>query len=142
MVRPGSRYAFERTRCSSSFIGMFGESKYFGSGHRRTMVPVRFSLIFSLFSLLLSSPPSNAMVCFWPSRNTVTSQRFDSAFDTATPTPCRPPEMWYTPSPERENLPPACSMVNATSTAGFFSSGCMSTGTPRPSSARPGPSRP
>ena len=54
--------------------------------------------------------------------------------DTATPTPCRPPEMWYTPSPERENLPPACSMVNATSTAGFFSTGCMSTGTPRPSS--------
>ena len=42
--------------------------------------------------------------------------------------------MWYTPSPERENLPPACSMVNATSTAGFFSTGCMSTGTPRPSS--------
>jgi len=43
--------------------------------------------------------------------------------------------MWYTPSPERENLPPACSMVKATSTAGFFSTGCMSTGMPRPSSS-------
>jgi hypothetical protein len=35
----------------------------------------------------------------------------------------------------RENLPPACSIVKATSTAGFFSTGCRSTGTPRPSSA-------
>ena len=58
------------------------------------MVPVFFSLIFSHFNFALSSPPSNAMVCFWPSRKTITSQRFDSAFDTATPTPCRPPEMW------------------------------------------------
>ena len=93
IVRPGSRYAFERTRCSSSAGGMLGESKYFGSGERRTMVPVRFSFIFSERSFCLSSPPSKAMVCFWPSRNTVTSQRLESAFDTATPTPCRPPEM-------------------------------------------------
>ena len=93
MVRPGRRYAFERTRCSSSASGMCAESKYFGSGHKRTMVPVRFSLMRSDLSFCLSSPPSNAIVCFCPSRNTVTSQRFESAFDTATPTPCRPPEM-------------------------------------------------
>ena len=42
-------------------MGMFGESKYFGSGQMRTTVPVRFSSIFSLFSLLLSSPPSKAI---------------------------------------------------------------------------------
>jgi hypothetical protein len=29
-------------------------------------------------------------------------------------------------------LPPACSTVSATSTAGFFSFGCRSTGMPRP----------
>src|SRR3954470_16019325 len=40
--------------------------------------------------------------------------------------------MWYTASLDFENLPPACSMVKATSTAGFFSTGCMSTGMPRP----------
>jgi len=64
VVRPGSRYALERTRCSSSASGMFGESKYFGSGQRRTTVPVRFSLIFSDLSFWLSSPPSKAMKCF------------------------------------------------------------------------------
>jgi hypothetical protein len=73
---------------------MLGESKYFGSGQSRTTVPVRFSLIFSERSLLLSSPPSKAMECFSFPRYTVTSQRLESAFDTATPTPCRPPEMW------------------------------------------------
>jgi hypothetical protein len=56
-------------RCSSSASGMFGESKYFGSGHRRTTVPVRrASFDFSDFSFCFSSPPSNAIVCFCPSR--------------------------------------------------------------------------
>ena len=62
---------------------------------------------------------------FWIS----TSIRVDSALTTETPTPCRPPETAYAlPS----NLPPACSIVSATSTPGFFSFGCMSTGMPRP----------
>ncbi len=73
---------------------MLGESKYFGSGQMRTVVPVRFAFIFSLFNLLLSSPPSNAIEWRNPSLYTVTSQRLESAFDTATPTPCSPPEMW------------------------------------------------
>ena len=48
---------------------------------------------------------------------------------TETPTPCRPPETAYAlPS----NLPPACSTVSATSTPGFLSLGCRSTGKPRP----------
>src|SRR6476659_6345598 len=115
---------------------MLGESKYFGSGHSLTTVPLRLSLgAFSSFNLLFNSPPSNAIEYFLPSLKTTTSQRLESALDTATPTPCRPPEMWYTPSPERENLQPACSLEKATSTAGFFSSLCMSTGMPRPSSS-------
>src|SRR2546422_6646967 len=93
---------------------MLGESKYFGSGHSLTTVPVRFSFIFSERNLVFSSPPSKTIEYFSLFLKTTTSQRFDSALETATPTPCRPPEMWYTPSPERENLPPACSMVKAT----------------------------
>ncbi len=53
----------------------------------------------------------------------------DSAFTTEMPTPCRPPETAYDlPS----NLPPACSVVMMTSSADRFSTGCSSTGIPRP----------
>src|SRR5215218_1988783 len=64
-----------------------------------------------------------------PSRRISTVSRLESAFTTDTPTPCRPPETAYAlPS----NLPPACRMVSATSTPGFLSLGCRSTGKPRP----------
>ena len=64
-----------------------------------------------------------------PSFWTSTSTRIESALTTETPTPCRPPETAYAlPS----NLPPACSMVSATSMPDFFSFGWMSTGMPRP----------
>ncbi len=59
------------------------------------------------------------------------STRVESAFTTEMPTPCRPPETAYDlPS----NLPPACSVVMTTSSADRFSTGCSSTGMPRPSS--------
>ena len=81
------------------------------------------------------SPAGRAWSCVYVWRQTKpslwisTSIRVDSALTTETPTPCRPPETAYAlPS----NLPPACSMVSATSTPGFFSFGCMSTGMPRP----------
>src|SRR5436189_6140018 len=99
---------------------MLGESKYFGSGQSLTTVPVRVSFIFSERNLVFSSPPSKTIEYFSLFLKTTTSQRFDSAFDTATPTPCRPPGMWYTAAPERENLPPAVSMGKEAWTACTF----------------------
>src|SRR5690348_18218826 len=56
------------------------------SSHPFHLFPTRRSsdLIFSERNFCASSPPSKAMLCLWPSRNTVTSQRRESAFDTAT----------------------------------------------------------
>ena len=66
-----------------------------------------------------------------PSRMTSTSSFSLSALTTETPTPCRPPEIAYPPPP---NLPPACSTVSTTSTAGrrSFAPGIGLTGMPRP----------
>ena len=59
----------------------------------------------------------------------VTSSQFERAFTTEAPTPCKPPDTLYPPPP---NFPPACKMVNTTSTAGipFFS--WIPIGIPRP----------
>src|SRR5450756_3076657 len=62
-------------------------------------------------------------------RSTSTSRRADSALTTEAPTPCRPPEAVYEPPP---NLPPACSLVNTTSTPVRPVRGSRSTGMPRP----------
>ncbi len=88
-----------------------------------------------LFSSSLTKPFSKAIVLSRPSRHTVTSRRFDRAFVTDTPTPCRPPENEYAPPSFLLNLPPACSRVNTNSTTGVFSCGCRPTGMPRPSSS-------
>ena len=53
----------------------------------------------------------------------------ESALTHETPTPCRPPETLYE---SLSNLPPACSVVMTTSSAGFFMVAWMSTGIPRP----------
>ena len=45
-----------------------------------------------------------------------TSSQLERAFTTDAPTPCRPPDTLYPPPP---NLPPACRIVNTTSTAGI-----------------------
>src|SRR3954451_11006059 len=102
-------------------------SKMFGSGQNWTVEPV----------LSVGSPFSSGPGLEWeyfcrytlPDLWISTAIRVESAFTTDTPTPCRPPETLYAvPS----NLPPACSTVSATSTPGFFSLGCRSTGKPRP----------
>ena len=64
-----------------------------------------------------------------PSLDIASSRFSDKALTTETPTPCKPPETLYELS---SNLPPACKTVIITSAAGFFSSGCMSTGMPLP----------
>ena len=59
----------------------------------------------------------------------VTSNHSDKAFTTEAPTPCSPPDTLYPPPP---NLPPACKMVNTTSTAGRPALWLIPTGIPRP----------
>jgi len=98
------------------------------SGLNHTVVPVPFALP-TISSRFLVSPRSNAMWWRFPSRSTHTSSCSESAFTTDTPTPCSPPETLYV---VLSNLPPACSIVSATSTPGFFSVLCRSTGMPRP----------
>ena len=74
---------------------IFGESKYFGSGQKRTVVPVCF---FGTVPITSSRVVSVAVLerhaWIWPSRRIVTSTRVDRALTTETPTPCRPPENW------------------------------------------------
>ena len=66
-----------------------------------------------------------------PSRLTSTSNHSDTALTHLAPTPWVPPENLYPPCPY---LPPECSVVSTSSTAGIFFCGWMSTGMPRPSS--------
>src|SRR5579883_15023 len=61
----------------------------------------------------------------------VTIKRLDKAFTTEIPTPCKPPEKRYCLF---ENLAPLCNFVKINSTPVSPSSGCISTGIPRPSS--------
>src|SRR5262249_17745980 len=100
-----------------------------GSAQNVTVVPVDV-VAAPFFSGLTALPPSPySCVHTNPSRLISTSRRFDSALTTETPTPCKPPDTAYDlPS----NLPPACNVVSTTSTAGRFSTGCLSTGMPRP----------
>jgi hypothetical protein len=108
-------------------------SKICGSGLKETVVPRSFVFPVTFRSSVLS-PRAKAIRCTLPLRRTSTRSHSDRAFTTLTPTPCRPPETLYDPSPSLSNLPPACSTVSASSTAGTFSVGCRSTGMPRPSS--------
>ena len=116
---------------------IFGESKYFASGQKRTRVPLsRGPALPVFFSGSFTWPlRPNTMRHAAPSRFTSTSSLVDSALLTHTPTPCRPPAMRYTASLSvLRNLPPECSVVKITCTAGTFFFGWMSTGMPRPSS--------
>jgi len=74
------------------------------------------------------SPRWNDIAQVLPSRSTSTSSRSDSALTTDAPTPWRPPDAAYEPVP---NLPPACSLVNTTSTPVSPVFGSTSTGMPR-----------
>ncbi len=81
---------------------------------------------------LPGTPRRNDMAQVAPLRSTSTSSLDDSAFTTEAPTPCRPPVALYEPAP---NLPPACSLVNTTSTPDRPVRGSMSTGMPRATSS-------
>src|SRR5690606_20184591 len=92
---PGHSTAFARRRCFKRDSENVGESKYFGSGQKRTVVPVLFfGTLPTTSSLPLRSPPTKLMLYSLPSRRIQTSRFFDSALTTDTPTPCRPPENW------------------------------------------------
>ena len=71
---------------------MVGLSKYLGSGHTVTRVPVALRSDLRATRGCTTSPPANPRLCSLPSRHTVTSRRAASALVTLTPTPCRPPE--------------------------------------------------
>jgi hypothetical protein len=89
--------------------------------------------VFSEFAPFLTGAVGTPNLYSWlqkkPSRCTCTDKSVESALTTEIPTPCNPPETEYPPSP---NLPPACKTVRTTSSAGFFSTGWISTGIPRP----------
>ena len=108
-----------------------------GSGRKLIFVPLpEPGRSPALCSGSLTAPRSKPMRCSVPSFSTSTSVHSLSAFTHFTPTPCRPPDTLYAPL---SNLPPACTSVRITSTAGRplmagFSCFIGSTGMPRPSS--------
>src|SRR6185295_7819722 len=91
--RPGHSTALARSTCLRSLSRNLGESKYFGSGQKRTTVPVRdLGASPTFLSGPTRSPPLNVIAYSVASRQTFTSSLLDSALTTETPTPCRPPE--------------------------------------------------
>jgi hypothetical protein len=69
------------------------ESKNFGSGQKRTVVPVlRAPTLPTTSSFECMRPSRKLMLYSLPPRRTQHSRCFDSALTTDTPTPCRPPE--------------------------------------------------
>ncbi len=73
----------------------FGESKYFGSAQKCTLVPVlRLPTLPTISSSLALKPSAKRMRYSLPSRLTVTTTWVDKALTTEMPTPCRPPENW------------------------------------------------
>ncbi len=94
MVTPGISTALLRSMCTSSPRGSSALSKYFASGHTRTVVPFLRSPLAAGRTATgsITSPPLKASVATCLSRHTVTCRRVASALVTLTPTPCRPPE--------------------------------------------------
>ncbi|MNH17652.1 hypothetical protein D3C81_1287420 [compost metagenome] len=72
-----------------------GESKYFGSGLKYTLVPVlRLPTEPTTSSSLALKPSAKVIWYSLPSRLTRTRTWVDRALTTEMPTPCRPPENW------------------------------------------------
>ena len=70
-----------------------GESKNFGSGQKRTVVPVlRWPTVSTTLSPEVLAPSAKPMWWTWPPRLTQTSSFEERALTTETPTPWRPPE--------------------------------------------------
>ena len=133
IVRPEHKTAFALKALESCLEEIFSVSKKTGSGLKKIFVPVlrcpTASIFFKSFFFKLSA---NSIANFEPSLFISAFKLVDKAFTTETPTPWRPPEKVYS---LLENLAPACSLEKISSTPGTFSSGCMSTGIPLPSSS-------
>ena len=90
---PGHSTAFAFSVCFSCGTENLSESKNFGSGQKRIVVPVlRWPTvpISSSFEAIL--PSLKLMLYSLPPRLIQHSRCFESAFTTDTPTPCSPPE--------------------------------------------------
>ena len=95
MRSPGQSTALARSMCLRRGSENATESKNFGSGQKRTVVPLTPRLALPTTSSLETVRPSlKEMLYSLPSRRTQQSRFFDSALTTDTPTPCRPPEYW------------------------------------------------
>ena len=93
MRSPGHSTALAFSVCFSCGTENLSESKNFGSGQKRTVVPVlRWPTLPTSSSLELSLPSLKLMLYSLPPRLIQHSSRLESAFTTETPTPCRPPE--------------------------------------------------
>src|SRR6187399_2482706 len=133
ILRPGHNTALALSTWRNCGTENLSLSKNFGSGQKRTVVPVlRWPTVPTTSSFEETLPSLKLMLYSLPLRLIQHSSCFDSALTTDTPTPCRPPETSYVLS---LNFPPACRRVRISSTPDTFSFGWMSTGMPRPSSA-------
>src|SRR5688572_24006840 len=93
MRRPGHSTALAFSVCLSCGMENLSESKNFGSGQKRTVVPVFLWPTEPTTSSFDAALPSLKLMLYsLPPRLTQHSRCFDSAFTTDTPTPWRPPE--------------------------------------------------
>ena len=127
-MRPRLRNAISRKRVERTSNEKSVVSNISADGQKRTVVPD--SSVGAPFLTGAVGTPNLYSCDQWkPSRFTTTDKSVERAFTTEIPTPCKPPDTEYPPSP---NFPPACKTVRTTSSAGFFSTGWISTGIPRP----------
>src|SRR3984893_18179503 len=93
MRRPGHNTAFAFRVCLSGGTENLSESKNFGSGQKRTVVPVlRAPTVPTMDSFESILPSLKLMLYSLPPRLILQSRCLESALTTETPTPCRPPE--------------------------------------------------
>ena len=93
MRRPEHSTAFAFSACRSCGTEKRSESKNFGSGQNRTVVPVvRTGTVPTTSSFEAIRPSRKPMLYSLPPRRTQHSSCRDSALTTETPTPWSPPE--------------------------------------------------
>src|SRR5688500_7436245 len=93
ILSPGHNTALALSTCLSEGTENLSESKNFGSGQKRTVVPVlRWPTVPTTSSFEEIFPSLKLMLYSLPLRLIQVSSCFDNAFTTDTPTPCRPPE--------------------------------------------------
>ena len=93
ILRPGHNTALALSTCRSDGTENLSLSKNFGSGQKRTVVPVlRWPTVPTTSSFEETLPSLKLMLYSLPLRLIQLSSCFDNALTTDTPTPCRPPE--------------------------------------------------